>query len=163
MEKDKKYNVVLGLMIFFFVIIVGVCLAFGLGIITIGKDKNLNSEAGSTNTNVVNQSVTNNTSKKTTDEEKEVDEMTVELAYGILNKYKNEKLPDARWYIGKVKLVAHGDNNSYWVSYEEENLDGYTTTVGAIIQYKNGEWITELPGFSGISQELINKHNFVNY
>lgn len=33
MEKDKKYNVVLGLMIFFFLIIVGVSIAWGLGYI----------------------------------------------------------------------------------------------------------------------------------
>ena len=35
MEKDKKYNVVLGLMIFFFLLFVGVCLSWLLGFITI--------------------------------------------------------------------------------------------------------------------------------
>ena len=33
MDKDKKYNIVLGLMIFFFLLLVGVCLAWGLGFI----------------------------------------------------------------------------------------------------------------------------------
>ena len=33
MEKDKKYNIILGLMIFFFILFVGVCIAWGLGII----------------------------------------------------------------------------------------------------------------------------------
>ena len=35
MDKDKKYNIILGLMIFFFVIIVGIAIAFGLGYIGI--------------------------------------------------------------------------------------------------------------------------------
>jgi len=37
MEKDKKYNIVLGLMIFFFLLFVGVCLAWGLGYIGLAK------------------------------------------------------------------------------------------------------------------------------
>ena len=92
------------------------------------------------------------------------DKMTLELAYGILNKYKNEELPDAKWFITNVKLIAHGNNNTYWVSYEDYNLDGnYTESAGTIIEYKNGEWTTELPGFSGISDEKISEYNFVNY
>ena len=35
MEKDKKYNVVLGLMIFFFLLLVGVCVSWGLGLISV--------------------------------------------------------------------------------------------------------------------------------
>ena len=93
----------------------------------------------------------------------EMPEMTLELAYGILNKYKVEHLPDAKWYIGKVTLVAHGDNNTYLVAYEEHNLDGYESKVGAIIEYKNGKWVTDLPGFSGTDEEMMRQYNFVNY
>ncbi|MDD2627485.1 MAG: hypothetical protein PHR25_00350 [Clostridia bacterium] len=39
MEKDKKYNVILGLMIFFFIALVGVAFAFALGIFSINSDK----------------------------------------------------------------------------------------------------------------------------
>ena len=35
MEKDKKYNTILGLMILFFLLFVGVCLAWGLGFISV--------------------------------------------------------------------------------------------------------------------------------
>ncbi len=38
MEKDKKYNVILGLMIFFFIIIIGVGIAWGLGYIGLNKN-----------------------------------------------------------------------------------------------------------------------------
>jgi len=38
MEKDKKYNVVLGLMIFFFILVVGISLAWGLS--SISKEDN---------------------------------------------------------------------------------------------------------------------------
>ena len=82
----------------------------------------------------------------------------------VYNKYKNENLPDANWFIKKVELIAHGDNNTYLVSYEDYNLDGnYTESAGTIIEYKDGNWTTDLPGFSGISDEIINKYNFVNY
>jgi len=43
---EKKYNIVLGLMIFFFLIIVGVALAWGLGIIGLKDD-------GAENSNVI--------------------------------------------------------------------------------------------------------------
>lgn len=51
MEKDKKYNLVLGLMIFFFILFVGVCVALGLGFI--GIKSNVDSTANN-NTNIVN-------------------------------------------------------------------------------------------------------------
>ena len=119
---------------------------------TINELQNKNNTSSNTNSTVKNQTYS-----------EPLNNMSTELAYGILNKYKNENLPDTNWYIGKTKLIAHGDNNTYWVSYEECNLDGYTETVGAIIEYKDGKWSTDLPGFSGISDETVNKYNFVNY
>lgn len=92
-----------------------------------------------------------------------VNDMSIELAYGILNKYKVENLPDARWYITDVKLIAHGDNNTYLVSYSDYNLDGYEEGASTIIQYKDGKWATNLPGFTGTSDEEMSKYNFVNY
>ena len=112
--------------------------------------------------NTVNSNTSNNIASDNKNSET-VNDMSVELAYGILNKYKNENLSDVNWYIGKVKMIAHGDDNTYWVSYDEVNLDGYIATVGAIIKYKNGKWITDLPGFSGTSDEEMSKYNFVNY
>ncbi len=51
MEKDKKYNVVLGLMIFFFILVVGISLAWGLS--SIGKKTN-NNEIEKQNSNIAN-------------------------------------------------------------------------------------------------------------
>ena len=136
------------------------------------QDKNESVTNNTVNSNTSNKAVSNNITNSSTsndvvsnnkNSETSRNEMSIELAYGILNKYKNENLPDVNWYIGKVELIAHGDNNTYWVSYEEKNLDGYTETVGAIIEYKNGKWTTNLPGFSGISDEETSKYNFVNY
>ena len=42
MEKDKKYNIILGLMIFLFILFVGICIAWGLGIISINTNKTTN-------------------------------------------------------------------------------------------------------------------------
>ncbi len=119
---------------------------------TINELQNQNNSESNSSVSVSNQSTSES-----------IINMSTELAYGILNKYKSENLPNANWYIGKIKLIAHGDNNTYWVSYEECNLDGYKETVGAIIEYKDGKWLTNLPGFSGISDETANKYNFVNY
>ena len=44
MEKDKKYNLVLGLIIFFFVLLVGVCLAWSLGYIGINNKNQSNND-----------------------------------------------------------------------------------------------------------------------
>lgn len=66
MEKDKKYNLVLGLMIFFFLIIVGASVAWGLGYIGVNKNSiNENYEANNSTiengqANIENQ-VSNNT------------------------------------------------------------------------------------------------------
>lgn len=120
------------------------------------QDK-VNNSLNTVNSNTSNNIVSDNKNSET------VNDMSIELAYGILNKYKNENLSDANWYIGKVKLIAYGDDNTYWVSYDEENLDGYIATVEAIIKYKNGKWITDLPGFTDTSDEEIGKYNFVNY
>lgn len=76
MEKDKKYNVVLGLMIFFFLVIVGVSIAWGLGYIGINKNSiNENYEANNGTiengqANIQNQ-VSNNT---TTNSQTKVEE-----------------------------------------------------------------------------------------
>ena len=90
------------------------------------------------------------------------EEMNIELAYGILNKYKTEKLPNADWYIGKVQLIAHGDNDTYWVTYEEINGDT-TTSLATIIKKENGKWTSDLPGSSGFTEEDIVNYNFVKY
>ncbi len=55
MEKDKKYNIVLGLMIFFFILVVGISLAWGLS--SIGKKSN-ESEVEKQNSGVVNENKT---------------------------------------------------------------------------------------------------------
>lgn len=54
MEKDKKYNIILGLMIFFFILFVGVCIAWGLSYIYSDKEEiksNSNSEITNNATN----------------------------------------------------------------------------------------------------------------
>ena len=183
---EEKNVTKISLSTFFLILAIIAIIVMGIFIYKLNNDKTaeiqksteLQSQVNSLNGTVsdlqgkINKvSETINSSGNTTNSEKKssnntttsTNKMSIELAYGILNKYKNEKLSDANWYIGKVKLIAHGDNNTYWVSYEEKNLDGYTTSVGAIIEYKDGKWTTDLPGFSGTSDEEMSKYNFVNY
>ncbi|MBQ9658209.1 MAG: hypothetical protein IJV31_05525 [Clostridia bacterium] len=183
---EEKNVTKISLSTFFLILAIIAIIVMGIFIYKLNNDKTaeiqksteLQSQVNSLNGTVsdlqgkINKvSETINSSGNTTNSEKKssnntttsTNKMSIELAYGILNKYKNEKLSDANWYIGKVKLIAHGDNNTYWVSYEEKNLDGYTTSVGAIIEYKDGKWTTDLPGLSGTSDEEMSKYNFVNY
>jgi len=78
-EKDKKYHIILGVMLFLFIIFVGICIAFGLGVIgtnsnesnTIDKEQEniaidddnkeniINEETNNTNENVESTTPTN--------------------------------------------------------------------------------------------------------
>ena len=168
MEDKKNYKTIL-LPILIIVIIVMAVYIYIAKAKSDSKIKNLEANIVNMQNTINELQIKTNTSSNTSatvenqTNSESLNNMSTELAYGILNKYKNENLSDTNWYIGKTKLIAHGDNNTYWVSYEECNLDGYTETVGAIIEYKDGKWTTHLPGFSGISDETMSKYNFVNY
>ena len=111
----------------------------------------------------VENNITDNNVNDNTTSVSNIKEMSKDLAYSILKKYKDEKLKDANWSLGKVELVAYGDNNTYLVSYEEINNDDYTEELTTVIQLKDGEWTTELPGSSGYSDDSFAKYNFVYY
>lgn len=90
MEKDKKYNIVLGLMIFFFILVVGISLAWGLS--SIGKKSDEN-EVEKQNSNIVNENESldvekqeNNTSSENKKQENE----------NVLNEAKTIVLTDSK-------------------------------------------------------------------
>ena len=72
---------------------------------------------------------------------------------------KRQELGYDTWTTGTAKVTKKGDNNYYWVVYEEKNNDGYVSDAFAIIHYENGSWILDSFGFTGVS-EGITKYNF---
>jgi len=170
-EKNKTGQITFGtyaviVIIVFLVLLVGILAGMLI-------QKNQDEKVINTNKNVLAENKTDKESAvesdkdKTNNEEKKEnnskEEMTTDLAYNILKKYKEEKLKDAGWKLGKVELVAHGDNDTYLVGYEEINDDGYTDYVSTIIEYKNGKWTTDLPGSSGYSDDFFEEYGFVKY
>lgn len=61
MEKDKKYNIVLGLMIFFFILFVGVCVAWGLSYMADNKTTSNNIKETEKNDIIVQEETSNTT------------------------------------------------------------------------------------------------------
>lgn len=86
MEKDKKYNVILGLMIFFFVLVVGISLAWGLSSINKSSKgieiEKQNSNIVTENINTENQESTNNIISDDKESQKEEKNKT---NYGLYN------------------------------------------------------------------------------
>lgn len=99
MEKDKKYNIILGLMIFFFILVVGISLAWGLS--SINKDSNKNEvEKQNSNTADENESVdvkkeeNNASSENKNESQNQVEQIT------------NLERVSIEEYIGKIYLYG---------------------------------------------------------
>jgi len=114
MEKDKKYNVVLGLMIFFFILFVGVCIAFGLGVITI------NNESSDVDSQVNQNNLETQTSIKETNE--------VIVSQTNTNKESTPKKEETKTLLNNASLLEISDkkclNDSYGRTYKYQIIDG---------------------------------------
>ncbi len=76
---------------------------------------------------------------------------------------KRKSLNYDTWSTVSAKVLMKGDNNYYWVTYTDANIDGYySSPLGVIFHYENGEWKFEIPGFSGTTEDEIAKYNFVD-
>ena len=76
---------------------------------------------------------------------------------------KRKSLNYDTWSTVSAKVLMKGDNNYYWVTYTDANIDGYySSQLGVIFHYENGEWKFEIPGFSGTTEDEIAKYNFVD-
>jgi len=102
MEKDKKYNIVLGIIIFLFILVVGFAIAWGLGIIGL-KDSG---EKVANNHNVVENNVDVNEEKIISNIEETVLKEYVEKIYRrheiSIPEFKNINDADERWLWGVI-------------------------------------------------------------
>ena len=73
---------------------------------------------------------------------------------------KRQELGYNTWTTGVAKVTKKGDDNYYWVVYEEKNNEGYTSELNVIFHYEDGDWVFSIPGFSGTTAETIEKYNF---
>ena len=80
----------------------------------------------------------------------------------LLIENKIRELSITSWTASDVKVVQKGDNNSYLVSYVENNNDGSKNTLSTIIQYDvdASEWKFDLPGSNGYTSDIYEKYNF---
>ena len=76
----------------------------------------------------------------------------------VLIEGKRRQLSYNAWTTGDVKVKYVGDNNYYYVDYNEMLNDGGTNSLHLIMNYENGNWNFELPGFSASGD--LSKYNF---
>ena len=112
MEKDKKYNLILGLMIFFFIILVAGCLAWGLGYISFGKvsTKNSNNMDNKADVSVANNSETKKDAKNS------LEEAYKKYDFNWLSKNKSE-IDITHVEDGKVILTTAGKKQTIEFNY----------------------------------------------
>ncbi len=99
---------------------------------------------------------------KTNDTHNTEANLTSEQAFKMIES-KRKNLNYDTWSTLNAKVIKKGDNNYYWVTYTEANIDGYNSSLGVIFHYENGEWKFEIPGFSGTTEDAMSKYNFVNF
>ena len=106
MEKDKKYNMVLGLMIFFFIIIVGVCIAWGLGIISINKTNSKKIANSNTIISSIDDNMSKNENTYITDIEEVVLKEYIEKIYRrfeiSIPEFEDINKADGKWLWGAI-------------------------------------------------------------
>lgn len=140
-EKSKNKGLIIALIVF-----VIISLILGGFII---YDKVLNNDNSSPNNNKID-NVQN----------AEIN-LTSEQAFKMIES-KRKSLNYDTWSTLNAKVLKKGDNNYYWVTYTEANIDGYDSALGIIFHYENDEWKFEIPGFSGTTEDAMTKYNFVD-
>ena len=166
--KNNKQNVGLGLKIAtVFACVVAVC-GIGFGIYGMMQSTQKDSQISDLKAQVVkkDETITNLeaeiANKETTiidvDSDDEIKLSDTEAQ--TLIESKRQELGYDTWTTGVAKVIKKGDDNYYWVVYEEKNNDGYTSELNVIFHYEDGSWVFSIPGFSGTTAETIEKYNF---
>jgi len=160
-EKNKNKGLIIALIIF-------IAISLGLGGY-ICFDKFINTKGN--NANVKNPENENTNSQNTENNKKSENEnndaqnveinLTSEQAFKLIES-KRKSLKYDTWSTLNAKVLKKGDNNYYWITYTDANVDGYNSSLGVIFHYENGKWNFELPGFSGTTEDAMAKYNFVD-
>jgi hypothetical protein len=151
-EKRNNKGLIIALIIF-----IVISLVLGGYIV---YDKVLKTENNSQSNEVIEKENTS-TNNKTDNTQKTEINLTSEQAFKLIESKRKESNGD-NWSTLKAKVLEKGDNNYYFVTYTQANLDGYDSPLGVIFHYEDGEWKFELPGMSGRTEELISKYNFID-
>ena len=86
-----------------------------------------------------------------------------EDARELIDKAKQERLPEEPWSVGMAKVIAHGNNDTFLVDYEQVDEEGFVSHLLTIITYKDGVGtVGELPGWFEGERDLA-EYGFVTY
>ena len=86
-------------------------------------------------------------------------ELSSELAMKLINS-KRKLAGDDTWTASNVRIVYKGDDNYYYVVYQENSNSGDTNVLGVIFHFDGKSWNFELPGNSTLTEDVISKYNF---
>ena len=151
-EKSKNNGLIIALIVF-----IVISLVLGGFII---YDKVLNKNNNSHSNEVIENGNTSTNNKTNETQNTEVN-LTSEQAFKMIES-KRKNLNYDTWSTLNAKVIKKGDNNYYWVTYTDANIDGYNSSLGVIFHYENGEWEFNIPGFSGTREDAMSKYNFVD-
>lgn len=88
-------------------------------------------------------------------------ELNDDKAYDLLEQERKDKYAEEAWKLGRVILLARGDNNTFLILFDKE-YDTNTETLQTIIKYENGAWVIDLNGWPEGSRPL-DDYNFKYY
>jgi len=110
MEKDKKYNIVLGIMIFLFILVVGAAVAWGLGIIGL-KNDDVKENSNSNNVIEDNIDMNNNEDKK--------EQLISNIEEAVLKEYIEKIYKRFEMSMPEFKNINDADESWLWgVTYQ---------------------------------------------
>lgn len=150
----KNTLLIWGLVVIFILVIATILVC-----VLIPKSNNKNTNV-QTNVNESNENVINSSEEEKNVDDKEIT-LTSEQAFKLIES-KRKSLNYDTWSTLKAKVLKKGDNNYFWVTYTEANVDGGNSSLEVIFHYENGSWNFDLPGFSGTTKEAVEKYNFVD-
>ena len=157
-EEKKEKKSLLGNKSIIIIAIAVVLIVAGTVLILTGNSKNLVSADKKEN------KTQDETQKPEDDPKRAIQKgLTDDEAFNILVKEKEEKLLDEPWSIGSVDVLAHGDNNTYLVQYEQVETEGFSKQLLTIITVEEANSVVkQLPGW--VEGEVdITSYNFDYY
>ena len=155
-EKNNNNGLVIALIIFIVIsLVLGGYICFDKFI------KNKDNNTNITNSNNSNTENVTSTEKENNDSQSVQTNLTSEQAFKLIES-KRKDLKYDTWSTLNAKVIKKGNNNYYWVTYTEANIDGYDSTLGVIFHYENDKWEFSIPGFSGTTEDDMAKYNFVD-
>lgn len=86
-------------------------------------------------------------------------ELSDSLAHKLIDS-KRKLLNDNTWSLSNVSVSHKGYNNSYYVNYQRNYIDGSKDNLGVVFYFDGKGWKFEFPGYFTLTADLIRQYGF---